>query len=45
MDRGAWRYGPWGCKRVRHALATEQQQKALSVGLQVCSGDHQLEGC
>ena len=27
-DRGAWRaYSPWGCKRVRHDLATEQQQQ------------------
>ena len=25
MDRGAWWvYSPWGCKRVRHNLATKQ---------------------
>ena len=27
MDRRAWQgYSPWGCKRVRHDLATKQQQ-------------------
>ena len=26
MDRGAWN-SPWGCKRVREDLATEQQQQ------------------
>ena len=27
-DRGAWRaYSPWGCKKVIHDLATEQQQQ------------------
>ena len=26
MDRGAWRdYSPWGRKRARHSLATDQQ--------------------
>ena len=26
-DRGAWQaYSTWGCKRVRHDLATEQQR-------------------
>ena len=27
MDRGAWRASPWGHKRVRHNLATKQQQE------------------
>ena len=27
MDRGAWwGYSPWGCKRVRHDLATKATQ-------------------
>ena len=27
MDRGGWQaYSPWGHKRVRHDLATKQQQ-------------------
>ena len=38
MDRGAWRGTVLGVARVRHALATEQQQKASSVVLKVCSG-------
>ena len=35
MDRGAWQgYSPWGCKRVRHDLATRQeQQQSLSAFL------------
>ena len=27
MDRGAWSYSPWGCKKVRHDLVTKQQTK------------------
>ena len=27
MDRGAWCYSPWGCKRVRHDWATKEQQQ------------------
>ena len=23
-------YSPWGCKRVKHALRTKQQQKAIN---------------
>ena len=26
MDREAWWASAWGCKRVRHDLATKQQQ-------------------
>ena len=26
MDRGAWWATVWGCKRVRHDLATKQQK-------------------
>ena len=29
MNRGAWRVNPRGHKRVRHDLATEQQQVHL----------------
>ena len=32
MDRGSWQdYSPWGHKRVRHDLATKQQQQPCSL--------------
>ena len=35
-------YSPWGCKRVRHGLATEQQQKLGQQILEIiCTLDKQ----
>jgi len=36
-------YSPWGCKRVRHNLATKQQQQILGPGNRdACFYSHQL---
>ena len=35
MERSLVGYSPWGCKRVRHNLATNQQQKSPACKRQV----------